>query len=69
MHLLDPNFLKYVNKMFLFFTFTNVDIDDREKPTPDIIWGVFKANFRGMIISSSDKVEYDLEIKNKEHFK
>lgn len=55
--------------MFLFFTFTNVDIDDREKPTPDIIWGVFKANFRGMIISSSDKVEYDLEIKNKEHFK
>lgn len=59
-HLLDPKFIKYVNKRIK--TITNLEIEDKEKPTPNIIWDAFKVYIRGLIISYLAKVKSDLEI-------
>lgn len=67
-HLLDTEFVKYVNEKIDSFINTNVNNGQQDTPSPDIIWDTFKAYMRGMIISFSSKKKNDLDsqIKDKE---
>lgn len=67
-HLLDAEFLKYVNEKIDSFINTNVNNGQQDTPSPDIIWDMFKAYMKGMIISFSAKKKNDLDsqIKDKE---
>lgn len=67
-HLVDVEFIRYVNDKIDNFISTNVKVKQEDTPTPEIVWDAFKAYIRGMIISFSAKknTELDLQIKEKE---
>lgn len=45
-HLVDVEFIRYVNDKIDNFISTNVEVKQEDTPTPEIVWDAFKANQR-----------------------
>lgn len=54
-HLQDAEFLKFVHEKIENFIITNVESEQKDKPTPDIIWDAFKVYMKDIVSSFSSK--------------